>query len=270
MIIFPPAKINLGLHIVRRRADGYHDLETVFYPIALQDALEIHPSRSTQAIRLYSSGLPVDGNEAENLVVKAYRLLAAAYSLPPVDAYLYKRIPMGAGLGGGSSDAAFMLKGLNQQFGLSISDEALEQMASKLGADCPFFIRNRPAFAEGIGDRFTPLSLSLSGYVLVLVKPEIHVSTKEAFARITPKSSEYSLKELITQPLSCWKEKMKNDFEESVFPQYPQIGAIKAQLYDAGAIYASMSGSGSSLFGIFPAGCKLPVFPNQQRFVIKL
>lgn len=259
MVIFPNAKINLGLNIIEKRPDGYHNLETVFYPIALEDALEVNKRKDiTGRCEFY----PYNENEAEdaenNLVVKAFKLLDAEFDLPPTSIVLHKRIPTGAGLGGGSADAAFMLKLLNRKYRLMLTDETLEKYAARLGADCAFFIKNRPAFAEGIGDILSPVSLSLYGYQILLVKPDIFVSTREAFAKIKPHRPEKSLKETIKLPVEEWKDTMVNDFEESVFSQFPVIGEIKQELYRSGAIYASMSGSGSSVYGLFRANDRLP------------
>lgn len=252
MITFPNAKINLGLNIVEKRPDGYHNLETVFYPVPIEDALEVNIlNESTQKFRLHQAGLEIAGEAENNLVVKAYKLLDERFNLPPVDIHLFKHIPSGAGLGGGSSDATYMLKLLNEKFNLELSDENLEEYAAKLGADCAFFIRNTPTYAEGIGNIFSPISLSLKGYQIVLVKPDIFVSTRDAFAQIKPHRQEIPLKEVIKQPIEEWKERMVNDFEESVFPQFPAIKEIKEKLYEAGAIYAAMTGSGSSVFGLF-------------------
>lgn len=252
MITYPNAKINLGLNIVEKRPDGYHNLETVFYPINLQDALEVIQSNSEKDYTLKVSGVPVEGEPDNNLVVKAYRLLKEDYpDMPSVDIHMYKHIPTGAGLGGGSADAAFMIKLLNEKFNLNISVEKMEEYAARLGADCAFFIQNKPVFASGIGNIFEPIQLSLKGYYLVLVKPDIFVSTKDAFAQIRPQQPVHSLKEIIHMPVETWRATMKNDFEYSVFQKFPEIAAIKDKLYDLGAVYASMSGSGSSVFGIF-------------------
>lgn len=275
MICFPNAKINLGLQIVSRREDGYHNIETVFYPIGLREALEIVPTHpevtpattglasDTRDIgsdekpsqptpyRFFQTGDVIQGNEADNLVIKALKLISANKTLSPIDIHLLKKIPSGAGLGGGSSDAAFMLRMLNDYFRLRYSDTALMHLAARLGADCPFFIHNRPAFASGIGDILEPITLDLSSWFLLLVKPDIVVNTKEAYAMITPRQPELSLKEIVTKPVTEWRGVMKNDFEPPVFEKYPQICRIKQQLYDLGAVYASMSGSGSSLFGFF-------------------
>lgn len=259
MITFPNAKINLGLNIVEKRPDGYHNLETIFYPIPLQDALEITPwEGGERKYKLAQSGIQIAGDDEHNLVVKAYKLLDSLYNLPPIEINLLKHIPSGAGLGGGSADAAFMLCMLNQHFQLNIPNEQLEVYAAQLGADCAFFVENKPTFAEGIGNIFSPIELSLKGYKLLLVKPDIFVSTRDAFAQIKPKRPSISLKEVAKMPIEAWKTYMVNDFEESVFPQFPAIADIKAKLYDMGAIYASMSGSGSSVFALFKGDATLP------------
>lgn len=258
MITFPNAKINLGLSIVRKRTDGFHDLETVFYPVSLRDSLEIHPSSDkNEKFVLHQYGKTIAGNHENNLVVKAYLLLDKEFGLPPIDIYLYKNIPSGAGLGGGSADAAFMLKLLNERFQLNLPDNQLEEYASVLGADCAFFIQNQPIFAEGIGNIFSPVHLSLKGYRIVIVKPDVFISTKEAFANIHPHQPEHSIKEIIQKPVQEWKELLVNDFEDSLFPHYPIIRNLKEKLYEHGAIYASMSGSGSSVFGLFDANTSL-------------
>lgn len=272
MVVFPNAKINLGLNIVEKRSDGYHNLNTVFYPIPLEDALEVcvNGEGRNGECRLFQAGIAIEGSAEDNLVVKAYRLLHQHYDLPPVTIHLLKHIPTGAGLGGGSSDAAFMLRVLNERFSLQLSHEELEKYARSLGADCPFFIRNTPVYAEGIGDLFSPLSLSLAGYVIVVVKPDVFVSTRDAFSHITPRQPEHPLLEIVAQPVETWRDFMKNDFEESVFPLHPRLGEIKEQLYDAGAIYASMSGSGSSLFGLFRKEPSLPDWEGCQTYVHEL
>lgn len=259
MIAFPNAKINLGLQIVERRPDGYHNLETIFYPIPVEDALEfcVRAGMPTKC-RLNVSGIPVEGNCDDNLVCRAYHLLDEQFDLPPIEIFLHKRIPTGAGLGGGSSDAAFMLRLLNNTFDLHLTYQELENYAALLGADCAFFIQNRPTFAHGIGNLFRPIQLSLKDYQLWLVKPDIFVSTREAFAQISPRKPEVSLQELINEPIESWRNAMVNDFEASVFPQHPELQAIKERLYAHGALYAAMSGSGSSLFGIFAPDTNLP------------
>ena len=251
MIVYPNAKINIGLNVVEKRADGYHNIETIFYPIGLQDVLSVEASETCSDYSFAASGIPVGGDAEDNLIVKAYHLLRSGYQFPAVDISLLKQIPFGAGLGGGSADAAFMLKALNQEFQLKITPKKLEQLAAKLGADCPFFIRNKPVYATGTGNIFTPVNLSLKGYWLLLVKPDIHVSTAEAYSALTPTPSEVPLTELIQKPIVEWKEFIKNDFEKTVFEKQPEIEAIKKEMYRLGALYASMSGSGSSVYGIF-------------------
>ena len=260
MITFPNAKINLGLNIVEKRSDGYHNIETIFYPVPIKDALEIIPAPKTT---IQQTGIPLDLPAEKNIVVKAIRQLKKYSEIPPLEIHLLKNIPFGAGLGGGSADAAFMLKMLRDFFQLNLNDTLLENIASQIGADCPFFIRNTPVFASGIGNQFEKIEFSLKGYWLCLVKPDIFVSTPQAYAGATPKRPQVSLKEIIRQPIETWKETMVNDFETNVFPQFPAIGNIKQKLYEAGALYASMSGSGSSVFGIFQTPtCLKKSFPN--------
>ncbi len=272
MLVFPNAKINLGLHIVEKRpSDGYHNLETIFYPIPLTDALEITPLRHCdKKYVLHQSGAKVETEAENNLVVKAYKLLDEELGLPPVEIHLFKRIPSGAGLGGGSSDAAFMLKGLNDLFGLGLSTEMLESYAVRLGADCPFFIRNQATFAEGIGEIFSSIGLSLRGYQILLVKPDVFVSTKEAFSLVKPHKPEVSLQEVIQTPVESWRQCMTNDFEASVFAQFPAVSDIKSLLYKHGALYASMSGSGSAVFGLFAPESVIPEIGfDKHAFVYK-
>lgn len=252
MITFPNAKINLGLRITERRPDGYHNLETIFYPIHLEDALEVVPLKDNkQEYDLKITGTPIDGTPEDNLVVRAYRLLKQDFDLPPIHIYMYKHIPLGAGLGGGSSDAAFMIKLLNEKFALGMTTGQMEAYASRLGADCAFFIQDRPVLATGIGNEFTPIDLSLRGMYIVLVKPSVSVSTREAYAGVTPQRPDVPLTTLIRRPIEEWRDCIANDFEPSVFRAYPEIAAIKDKLYDMGAVYASMSGSGSTVYGIF-------------------
>ena len=251
--IFPIAKINIGLYVTRRREDGYHDLETIFYPIPLHDNLSISSLKMSDApYQLQTAGHKIEGNSEDNLIVKVYKQLAEEFDLPPLDIYLYKRIPMGAGLGGGSSDAAAMIKLLNETFDLGLSTEDMERRVARLGADCAFFVQGKPTFATGIGDILTPIELSLSGMHLVLVKPDIFVSTKEAYGGIVPATPEHDLLEAIKAPITEWRHTVSNDFEKNVFRLHPEIAAIKQTLYDMGAVYASMSGSGSTVFGLFP------------------
>lgn len=266
MIVFPCAKINLGLNIVSKREDGYHNLETVFYPIPLYDALEIkymdEKFPSQVACDLKVTGNAVECDEQNNLVVKAYNLLAEDYKLPRVHAHLYKHIPSQAGLGGGSSDAAFMIRLLDERFRLNIGNPEMEKYAARLGADCAFFIEAEPAYAEGIGDELMPVDGpkgNLNGYYLAIVKPDIAVSTKEAYAAITPTPTSKSCREIVRQPIETWKEELVNDFEAPIFKLHPELAEIKEKLYQQGAKYAAMSGSGSALFSIFetePNGLK--------------
>ena len=255
MIVFPNCKINLGLHIVRKRPDGYHDLETVFYPLPLRDSLEIiemaHNQRSS-TLPFTSSGLPIEGGYASNLCVKAYRLLKKDFPrMPHIMMHLHKVIPAGAGLGGGSADAAFTLKLLNKMFSLRLADEKLKEYAIELGSDCPFFLINKPCYASGRGEVLEPIQLDLSSYRIVIVNPGIHISSGTAFQNITPVKPEHSLKDVIKLPVEEWKLNMQNDFEKVIFKKHPEIVDIKDKLYSMGAIYASMSGSGSTVFGIF-------------------
>lgn len=258
MITFPCAKINLGLNIVSKRPDGYHNLETVFYPIPLTDALEIKymdekfPSESPCDLKI--TGNDVDCNEEDNLVIKAYQLLAADFQLPRVHAHLVKRIPTQAGLGGGSSDAAYMIRLLDERFRLNIGIPEMERYAAKLGADCAFFITADPSYAEGIGDVLMPADVpgaGLGGYYLAVVKPSVAVSTRDAYAAIVPMASAKCCRDIVRQPIETWKDELVNDFEAPIFAMHPELAAIKQSLYDAGAVYAAMSGSGSALFGIF-------------------
>ena len=258
MITFPCAKINLGLNIVSKRPDGYHNLETVFYPIPLTDALEIKymdekfPSESPCDLKI--TGNDVDCNEEDNLVIKAYQLLAADFQLPRVHAHLVKRIPTQAGLGGGSSDAAYMIRLLDERFRLNIGIPEMERYAAKLGADCAFFITADPSYAEGIGDVLMPADVpgtGLGGYYLAVVKPSVAVSTRDAYAAIVPKTPTKCCRDIVRQPIETWKDELVNDFEAPIFAMHPELAAIKQSLYDAGAVYAAMSGSGSALFGIF-------------------
>ncbi len=251
MIAYPNAKINIGLNITEKRPDGYHNIETIFYPIPLQDILSVEKSDLCSDYSLSVMGIETGSDHEKNLIIKAYRLLQQEFKLPPIDITLIKNIPVGAGLGGGSSDAAFMLKMLNEIAELKLSNEKLEAYAAKLGADCPIFIKNVPVYASGVGNVFEPTLLSLEGYYLLLVKPDIFISTPEAYSLITPKFPDKNIKDLVKLPINAWKNSVINDFEEPVFKRYPQIAEIKNQIYADGAVYASMSGSGSSVYGIF-------------------
>ena len=252
MIAFPNAKINLGLDITDRRPDGYHNLVTVFYAVAWRDIIEIVPSASG-ADTLNVSGRGCDCPPEKNLVMKAVRTLRSICDIPPVDIYLRKVIPDGAGLGGGSSDAAFTLRMLRDMYNSGLSDDTLAEVASGIGADCPFFIYNRPMAATGIGDRLEPIEIpALLDKCIAVVKPPVSVSTKEAYAAIRPATPTNDLREIVSrEPLSRWQGVVKNDFEPSVLPAFPIIAEVKQRLYDLGAVYASMSGSGASVFAIF-------------------
>ena len=273
MITFPNAKINLGLNIVERRPDGYHNIETVFLPIPLTDVLEIVPAVDGET-SLTCYGNKVDCPVEKNLVMKAYRLLQERHELPPVAMHLYKHIPDGAGLGGGSSDAAHALVLLNQMFDLNIPDAELAQMAASLGADCAFFIYNRPMMATGVGDVLSPVEVDLKGKTLLLVKPPVGMDTRTAYSRVVPAPSTMDLARLVAQPVETWDGLLVNDFEPSVFAALPQLWLIKARLMDAGAQYAGMSGSGSTVFGIFNsdklAETAADTFADCATFVLQL
>ena len=246
----PNCKINLGLHILRHRADGYHDLETVFYPVGLSDTISISLSADEQ-FRFSASGLPIPGDPSSNLCVRAYELIRDHFQIPAVEINLQKIIPMGSGLGGGSSDAAFTLKALNELFSLGIRIDHLKAFASRLGSDCAFFIENIPALAKGRGELLEKVSIRLTGYYLLIVIPQVHVSTVEAYSMIKPAKPETSLKEIINLPVDQWKGKMINDFEDAVCRKFPLIRQLEELLYEKGAVYSSMSGSGSAVYGFF-------------------
>lgn len=277
MVVFPNCKINLGLHVVRKRADGYHDLETIFYPLPLRDALEIVNRQSTignrqlsdsSAVSLNISGLTVQGNTQDNLCIKAYNLLKKDHpQLGDVDIYLHKAIPMGAGLGGGSADGAFALQLLNDKFQLKISQEKLLDYSLQLGSDCPFFIINKPCFASGRGELLQPIQLDLSQYNFVVVHPGVHINTGWAFSQLNPAPSQQPLQDIIQQPIDTWRTVLKNDFEAPVCKHHPEMQAIKDKLYNAGALYASMTGSGSCFFGIF-AKNELPTLQWPSSYAV--
>jgi 4-diphosphocytidyl-2-C-methyl-D-erythritol kinase len=269
MICFPIAKINLGLHVINKRADGFHTIETVFYPIMFCDMLEIVQAKGKmqkpkgessnskgeiQKVEFFSDGIKVDGNIEDNLVYKAYQLLDKEFDLPPIKCFLYKKIPMGAGLGGGSSDAAYAIKLLNDVFDLKMSTDKMKNDASQIGSDCAFFIESKPAYVFGRGNELENFEIDLSKYYLVLLYPNIHSNTSMAYKNVLKRDEFYekeSLKYLLKQPIKNWKDTIENDFEKSIFEAIPSLSKIKQQLYDCGALYASMSGSGSAMFGIF-------------------
>ncbi|MFN8208155.1 MAG: 4-(cytidine 5'-diphospho)-2-C-methyl-D-erythritol kinase [Bacteroidales bacterium] len=249
MVVFPHVKINIGLRVIRKREDGFHELETIFYPVTWTDILEIGPE--TDSPRLHLSGLALDGDAADNLCMKAYQLLSEDFRLPPLEIFLHKIVPAGAGLGGGSSDAAFTLRLINRFCELGLPDARLENYAERLGSDCAFFIKGLPCLATGRGEIMQPVKLSLKDYHILLVVPPVHVSTREAYAGVKPMKPAESLEKLISTPVENWKDKVINDFEQTVFAGHPEIARIKTELYKAGALYASMSGSGSALYGLF-------------------
>lgn len=255
MLTFANAKINLGLNLIEKRPDGYHNLETIFYPIQLTDTVELVDADETTCV---TKGIEIPGNDEDNICLKAFKRLQYEFDLPHQQIILLKNIPVGAGLGGGSADAAFLIKLVNEKFNLNLTSAQMEDYARHLGADCAFFIENKPVYAFAKGDKFESLELSLSNYFIVLVKPPVHVSTALAYANVKVKQPLTSLKNLIHLPLKEWRNAILNDFEPSVFAKYPQIDEIKTKLYAAGATFALMSGSGSSVFGIFEEPIKLP------------
>ena len=270
MVVFPNCKINIGLNITEKRADGFHNIESIFYPIPWHDALEIVPASKTQ---LHTSGITIDCSMEKNLVYKAYQLLQKdftqiAIGVSPIDIYLHKAIPMGAGLGGGSSNAAYMLKLCNDYFKLNLASKQLEDYARELGSDCAFFIQNKAVFAFDKGDDFEPIKMpNLSNYKILIVYPDIHIDTTKAYKNITPQSPNTSLKDLIKKPISDWKHTIQNDFEQVIFKQHPEIENIKNTLYNEGALYASMSGSGSAVYGIFEKE-KMTTFKQFDNYLI--
>ena len=269
MVVFPNAKINLGLRVVSKRSDGYHDIDTVFYPIPFYDILETIPSNS--GFDFTFSGKEINGDLSSNLCYKAYQLIKKDFpQLPQIKVHLHKNIPMGAGLGGGSSDGAFMLKMLNEKFQLGISNVLLQKYALALGSDCPFFIDNQATSAGGRGEQFEKIELDLIEKTIVLVNPGLHISTSEAFSKINIKNNKVRCSEILQQPIKEWKEKLINDFEESVFPIHPILNKIKEGLYASGAVYASMTGTGSSMYGIFEKDITEKLFPGESLEVIKI
>ena len=248
MVVFPNAKINIGLNIVEKRSDGFHNITSCFYPVGWADALEILPA---QKLTFETSGIAIPGETDTNLCLKAYHLLAQEHSLPTVGIHLLKAVPIGAGLGGGSADAAFTIKVLNELFSLNLSIEKQQEYARTLGSDCAFFIENKPKYCFGKGDQFEAITLRLTGKWIVLVNPGLHISTAEAYAGVTPRRPAKDLRDLLRLPIDQWKGKVVNDFEESLFPNYPILNEYKQALYGRGAHYASMSGSGSTLYGLF-------------------
>lgn len=258
MISFPPCKINLGLHVVAKRPDGYHTIETCFYPVPWTDVLEIIPSEDQTIFT--SSGISIPGSARDNLCLKAYHLLREKFELPPVKIHLHKVVPIGAGLGGGSSDAAHALRLLNTIFNLQLSNVQLKAYALQLGSDCPFFIYDQPMLGSGRGEELSLVKKKLSGKFIVIVKPDLHISTAEAYNNVKPAATAKPIKDIIEKsPMQNWHEELRNDFEDSIFQKYPKLNELKKEFYHHGAIYASMSGSGSAVFGIFEKEIDLPV-----------
>ncbi len=249
MIVFPNAKINIGLNIVEKRDDGFHNIESVFYPVFdVFDVLEIIESKD---LKFTSTGIAIPGDVSSNLCLKAYNILKKDFNIPFVKIHLHKVIPIGAGLGGGSSDAAFTLKALNDMFKLNLNKEQLIIYSRQLGSDCAFFIENKPVYAFNKGDDFDEFDLSLSNYDIVIECPNIHIGTDEAYSGVSPKMSKRNIKESLSDRIETWEENVKNDFEYSVFPLHPSIKKLKEKMYNDGAIFASMTGSGSAVFGLF-------------------
>jgi 4-diphosphocytidyl-2-C-methyl-D-erythritol kinase len=269
MILFPPCKINLGLHILNKRADGFHNLDTLMYQLPFTDVLEIIPSDN---FVFQSSGLEIPGDEINNLCVKVFELIRSQYDIPNVTIHLHKIIPMGGGLGGGSSNASAVLKGLNALFSLNLSTEKLQNLAAQLGSDCPLFIKENPQIAQGRGEILTDFEIDLSAYYLKLVNVGIHVSTKEAFTQVQFYDHFQSIVDIVSHPVERWKNLLKNDFENSVFEYHPTLLEVKQKLYNEGAIYASMSGSGSTMYAIYDIEPSLTFHQNSAVFekIVKL
>lgn len=254
MILFPPAKINLGLNVLFKREDAFHEIESCMLAIPFCDVLEIVPA---ETFEFHQSGITIAGDSEDNLCVKAYRLMKKKYTIPPVSIYLRKIIPMGAGLGGGSADASYVVKGLVALFNLGISEDEQRELVAQLGSDCPFFISEKPQIATGRGEILQPINVDLTAYFLKIINPGIHIGTKEAYKGIQFSDNSISISAILAEPIEQWKAQLKNDFERTVFKKHPTLAQIKASLYEDGAIYAAMSGSGSTLFGIFKEEPKL-------------
>lgn len=274
MICFPNAKINLGLNIVEKRNDGFHNIETIFYPVGWNDVLEIIPNKTTNSLEqdfnLHLSGIPILGSLNENLLYKAYQIIKKIKPVPRINVYLHKAIPMGAGLGGGSSDAAYFIKQLNEQFSLNLSEPEMIEIASQLGSDCAFFIKNKPVYATEKGNVFSETSINLSNLYIVIIFPNVHSNTKEAYSLVTPQKSQKNILTIINQPIDTWKNELKNDFEKSIFKLYPIVEQVKNNLYNIGAVYASMSGSGSAVFGLFNTEVNIGELSQYKHWAGKL
>lgn len=267
MILLSPAKINIGLRIIQRRSDGFHDLQSVMYPVGLCDIIEVRVAEPGAKALIFSmSGIPVREGSGKNLCEKAHEIFTEVRKIPPVEIHLHKQIPVGAGLGGGSSNATQILKGLNRLAANPLTSETLHDMAARLGSDCPFFLHDHAMMMEGRGEILTPSSVTLEGLWLVLLFPEIHISTAEAYSGVTPVMDGLHLDQLVAAPIHQWRGKVVNDFESGIFEKYPELASLRESLYKAGAIYASLSGSGSSLYGIFTARPRLAA--SISRYVI--
>ena len=270
MLFFPNCKINLGLNVIKKRSDGYHDIETVFYPVNWPDALEILENEpGSPPFSFTSSGLHIAGNMSDNLIFKAWQLMCRHMQLPPIKVHLHKNIPMGAGLGGGSSDAAFFINMINSRFEMGLSVSQKTEIASKLGSDCAFFIENKPVLAKGKGNEFSPVKVDLSPYYIAVVYPSIHSNTAEAYRGLCPKEPEQSLSHIIeTKAIEEWKNSLVNDFESSLFKKYPEIEKLKEKFYQTGALYSSMSGSGSAVYAIYKSKPEL-TFPSEFKYFLQ-
>ena len=269
MLSFPNAKLNLGLYVTARRPDGFHTLESAMVALPWCDALEIVPALPGQSGSVALTGIPIPGDPGTNLCVRAYELLKADFpQLPAIQLHLHKVVPIGAGLGGGSADAAFALKIISQVFELNLADEALESYARRLGSDCAFFIRNQPVLAVERGDVFEPLELNLAGTACKVIYPGLHISTAEAYRRVTPRPPRHDLRQALRQPMETWRDTISNDFEEALTPHYPVLGEIRQALYAAGATYASLSGSGSAVYGLFPGQEAPPALAVQPHYLV--
>jgi 4-diphosphocytidyl-2-C-methyl-D-erythritol kinase len=269
MLRFPNSKLNLGLRILRKRADGFHDIDTAFYPLDWCDAIELLENpNGEEPVRISFSGIPVSGEASQNLVYRAWKMISHIHKIPPVKIHLHKNIPMGAGLGGGSADAAFIIKMLDEKFNLQLGTKKMEALASELGSDCAFFIKNKPLLASGKGDQFSEAKVSLDNYYIMVAYPGIHSNTAEAYHGVQPDDAGPSVAEVLDNfPPEKWKDHLVNHFEKSVFARYPEIEKLKMQLYESGAVYASMSGSGSAVFGIFEKKPHVTFPPHYNYFL---